>query len=83
MSVWTSQQPSAVTPPQGPLRSRFAQFMGHAMPVAESTHCPHIRQSKRIPFDLLSTAANKRSERFRPSKESPARSNGKTRQKPL
>jgi hypothetical protein len=38
MAAFTSQLPSARTPPQGPLRISLAQFIGHAMPVADSTH---------------------------------------------
>jgi hypothetical protein len=38
MSGLTSQLPSARTPPQGPLRKDFGQFIGHDMPVELSTH---------------------------------------------
>src|SRR5262249_27008656 len=55
MSGSTSQLPLARTPPQGPLRSCFGQFIGHDMPVDESTHWPHMRQSNMKPFTRFST----------------------------
>ena len=55
MSGSTSQWPLARTPPQGPFRSRFGQFIGHDMPVEERMHWPHMRQSKRSPFTRRST----------------------------
>ena len=55
MSGSTSQLPLARTPPQGPFRSRFGQFIGHDMPVEERMHWPHMRQSKRRPFTRRST----------------------------
>jgi hypothetical protein len=64
----TSQWPSGRTPPQGPLRICFGQFIGQDMPVELSTHCPHIRQSKRSPFTFRSAAAN-----AGPSRSCPAR----------
>ena len=42
ISGFTSQCPFSRTPPQGPLRSVFGQFIGHVMPVECSTHVPHI-----------------------------------------
>ena len=33
------------TPPQGPLRIDFGQFIGQDMPVELSAHLPHIWQS--------------------------------------
>src|SRR6185437_4696042 len=46
MSGFTSQLPSARTPPHGPLRRVLGQFIGQVMPVECSTHCPHIWQPK-------------------------------------
>ena len=46
ISGFTSQWPSGRTPPHGPLRSVFGQFIGHVMPVECSTHWPHIWQPK-------------------------------------
>ena len=51
------------TPPQGPLRKLFGQFIGQDMPVEDSTHWPHIWQSKRRPFVTFSTKATGRSMR--------------------
>src|SRR3569623_1066876 len=42
ISGFTSQWPLGRTPPQGPLRRVFGQFIGQDIPVEESTHCPHI-----------------------------------------
>jgi hypothetical protein len=55
MSGSTSQLPLARTPPQGPLRNCFGQFIGQDMPVEDSTHWPHIRQSNRKPLTCFST----------------------------
>ena len=55
MSGSTSQWPLARTPPHGPFRSRFGQFIGHDMPVEERMHWPHMRQSKSRPFTRRST----------------------------
>ena len=49
MSGSTSQLPLARTPPQGPFRSCFGQFIGQDMPVEERMHWPHMRQSNRSP----------------------------------
>jgi hypothetical protein len=38
ISGLTSQCPSGRTPPQGPLRSVFGQFIGHVSPVSCKTH---------------------------------------------
>ena len=42
---WTSQLPSCLTPPQGPLRNSFGQFIGHDIPVDPRRQSPHIWQS--------------------------------------
>ena len=63
ISGFTSQKPPGRTPPQGPLRSSFGQFIGQDMPVEESTHWPHIRQSKSRPLAPRSTSATGRSTR--------------------
>ena len=55
MSGSTSQLPLARTPPQGPLRSCLGQFIGHDMPVDDSTHWPHMRQSNMKPLTRFST----------------------------
>ena len=47
----TSQLPLSRTPPQGPLRRVFGQFIGQDMPVELSTHWPHMRQSNRQSLD--------------------------------
>src|SRR5882757_1461150 len=57
MSGSTSQLPLSRTPPQGPFRNAFGQFMGHDMPVELSTHWPHIRQSNSRPLTTFSTPA--------------------------
>ena len=57
MSGRTSQLPFARTPPHGPLRRFFGQFMGHDIPVELRTHCPHMRQSNSSPFTERSNAA--------------------------
>ena len=67
ISGLTSQLPLSRTPPQGPLRNVFGQFIGHDMPVELSTHCPHMRQSNRMPLTVRSTAATGRSMRSSPS----------------
>ena len=59
----TSQLPLARTPPHGPLRRFFGQFIGQDMPVELSMHCPHMRQSNSNPFTVRSTAATGRSRR--------------------
>src|SRR6185312_7233459 len=46
ISGLTSQCPSGRTPPHGPLRRVFGQFIGHVMPVECRTHWPHIWQPK-------------------------------------
>jgi len=53
----TSQLPLSRTPPQGPLRNVFGQFMGQDMPVELSTHCPHMRQSNNSPLTTFSIPA--------------------------
>ena len=53
ISGFTSQCPLSRTPPHGPLRRFFGQFIGHDMPVEESAHCPHIWQSNRKPLVTL------------------------------
>ncbi len=63
MLALTSQLPSARTPPHGPLRRFFGQFIGQDMPVELSTHWPHILQSNNSPLTPRSTAANGRSRR--------------------
>ncbi len=57
ISGLTSQWPFSRTPPQGPLRRFFGQFIGQDMPVEDSAHWPHIWQSKRKPLTTRSTAA--------------------------
>ena len=52
---------SARTPPQGPLRNCFGQFIGQDMPVELSTQRPHIWQSNSSPLTTRSTAATGRS----------------------
>ena len=59
----TSQSPFARTPPHGPLRRFFGQFIGQDMPVELRTHAPHMRQSNNSPLTLCSTAATGRSRR--------------------
>ena len=61
ISGLTSQNPPGRTPPQGPFLSSFGQFIGQDMPVEESTHWPHIRQSKSRPLAARSTSATGRS----------------------
>ena len=64
MAGLTSQKPPGRTPPQGPFRSCLGQFIGQDMPVEESTHCPHIRQSKSrllTPRSISATGASTRS----------------------
>ncbi|MNT74523.1 hypothetical protein D3C72_2133480 [compost metagenome] len=60
----TSQLPLARTPPQGPLRSCFGQFIGQDMPVDDSAHWPHMRQSNRKPLTWRSTKVTGRSTRL-------------------
>ena len=64
ISGFTSQWPFARTPPQGPLRRFFGQFIEHDMPVELSTHWPHILQSNSRPLTLRSRNANGRSSRW-------------------
>jgi hypothetical protein len=45
------------------LRNVLGQFIGHDMPVDDSTHWPHIWQSKMKPLVSFSTAATGRSRR--------------------
>jgi hypothetical protein len=40
------------------LRISLAQFIGQAIPVAESTHWPHMRQSNKVVFARRSTGRN-------------------------
>ena len=64
MLGFTSQKPALLTPPQGPFRKPFGQFMGQAMPVERSVHSPHIRQSKSNPLitrSMLATGFSTRS----------------------
>ena len=61
-----SQPPFWRTPPQGPLRRVFGQFMGQAMPVSPSVHCPQDCESNKKPFTALSTAAKGLSSRSWP-----------------
>jgi hypothetical protein len=68
ISGFTSQCPFGRTPPQGPLRICFGQFIGQDMPVWLSTHWPHIRQSKRRPFTFRSAAARAGSRRSKPTR---------------
>ena len=63
-SGYTSQPPSAPTPPQGPLRSSFGQPIGHTYPVTGSAHWPHIRQPNRA--SLVTRSAPVNSGRARP-----------------
>ena len=64
ISGLTSQLPSARTPPHGPLRRFFGQFIGQDMPVEERMHCPHMRQSNSTPFTERSRAATGASRRW-------------------
>jgi hypothetical protein len=64
MSGRTSQLPLARTPPQGPLRRLFGQFIEHDIPVELSTHWPHIWQSNSRPLTTRSTAATGASRRW-------------------
>jgi hypothetical protein len=50
-----SQLPLSRTPPQGPLRIDFGQFIGQDIPVDPSAHLPHIWQSNINPFIAFST----------------------------
>ena len=59
----TSHMPSGRTPPQGPLRRLFGQFIGQDRPVEESAHWPHIRQSNKRPLTPRSSAATGASRR--------------------
>ena len=52
----TSQLPFGRTPPQGPLRSRFGQFIGQDMPVSFRVHWPQDCESNRKPLTFFSTA---------------------------
>ncbi len=51
----------AGTPPQGPLRRPFGQFIGQDMPVEDRMHWPHMRQSNSAPLIAFSTNATGRS----------------------
>jgi len=42
ISGFTSQCPFSRTPPHGPFRRVFGQFIGQVMPVECSTQVPHI-----------------------------------------
>ena len=46
----TSQLPFARTPPQGPLRIFFGQFIGHYSPVKPTMHWPQFCESSRKPL---------------------------------
>ena len=63
----TSQKPPARTPPQGPFRSSFGQFIGQDMPFLDNRHTPHMRQSNISPFTLRSNGITMRSTRAKPS----------------
>ena len=52
-----SHKPSARTPPQGPFLRFFGQFIGQDMPVDDSTHAPHMRQSNMVFLIARSTVA--------------------------
>jgi hypothetical protein len=56
----TSHEPSAPTPPQGPLRNCLGQVAGHAYPVTGRVHWPHIRQPNAPPLAALSAAVKAR-----------------------
>ncbi len=58
---------------------RLAQFIGQAMPVEDSTHCPHILQSNRSCLAVRSTVVSMRSARFAPNQFSGLRKWGATR----
>jgi hypothetical protein len=70
ISGLTSQCPSDRTPPHGPLRICFGQFIGQDMPVCDRMQAPHIRQSKSKPLTPRSTAAVGFSSRPWPSRRS-------------
>jgi len=74
-----SQLPSRRTPPHGPLRCLFGQFIGHAMPVDDNVHLPHIWQSKKNPLSNRSAGATKRWARRGPIQATPRRSRGAIR----
>ena len=59
MCGFTSQLPFARTPPQGPLRRVFGQFIGQDMPVELSTHWPHMRQSNSTPLTAFLDRAHR------------------------
>ena len=59
--------PLARTPPHGPLRICLAQLVGHAMPVEDRAHWPHILQSKSSCFAARSSGQQHRSARCVPS----------------
>jgi hypothetical protein len=67
---FTSQCPSGRTPPQGPLRSSFGQFIGQVSPVECRTHWPHIWQPKIGFLTAASTRASGPIRRVRPSASS-------------
>ena len=75
----TSQVPSVRTPPHGPLRICFLQLVGHTMPVADSVHWPHMRQSNRTRLAVRSTGLISRSARLTPSHCAGRRSQGAQR----
>ncbi len=64
ISGFTSQLPFARTPPHGPLRRFFGQFIGQDMPVELKMHWPHMRQSNSSPLTWRSMAATGRSRRW-------------------
>src|ERR1700737_3648642 len=61
LSAYTSQLPSARTPPHGPLRRFLGQDIGQLRPVECRMHCPHIRQSQTASFSGFSMATTRRS----------------------
>jgi hypothetical protein len=56
MSGFTSHIPFSRTPPHGPLRIVFGQFIGQDMPVFDRAQSPHIWQSNKNPFRPASIA---------------------------
>jgi len=78
----TSQCPLARTPPHGPLRRFFGQFIGHDIPVELRMHWPHMRQSNNSPFTVFSTRATGRSSRSWPMRRNSGSSATNTDSKP-
>src|SRR6266480_856691 len=54
MPGYTSQLPSGLTPPHGPLRNCLGHVIGQAYAVAGSAHWAHMRQPKRRCFTTFS-----------------------------